>query len=320
VLSRAGARIAVIGVLYPRGLGDDLGQGLAVLPMETVLPRLLPALRRQADLVVLLAFADEAALARLAREFYELDVILGGRVPQPAQHLVKVNRSLVYFTANESRTLGSLRLRLAGPGRVEPVAGDIRLLVDTIPEDPAIQALAAAYRDEVRQARLSIDSPGRLAENMVPGVRVIADFTGSEACLQCHASAAWVWTNSAHARAFATLVRKQADADPKCIGCHTVGFGLRTGYRREYGSARLVHVGCEGCHGPGSLHVRQHQGDRSVSHQFRPLGAGDCQQCHYGEFSRPFDWNTFWPLIAHGSEKAMQSPTASAPKPASPSL
>ena len=25
-----------------------------------------------------------------------------------------------------------------------------------------------------------------------------------------------------------------------------------------------------------------------------------CTTCHYGEFSRPFDWDEFWPLIRHG--------------------
>ena len=39
-----------------------------------------------------------------------------------------------------------------------------------------------------------------------------------------------------------------------------------------------------------------------TSFQFRPLGPGDCQKCHRGEFSRPFDWDQFWPHIRHGKE------------------
>ena len=37
---------------------------------------------------------------------------------------------------------------------------------------------------------------------------------------------------------------------------------------------------------------------------FRPLDAGDCKKCHYGEFSRPFDYEVFWPHIYHGKEPA----------------
>jgi nitrate/TMAO reductase-like tetraheme cytochrome c subunit len=95
----------------------------------------------------------------------------------------------------------------------------------------------------------------------------------------------------------AATVEKQSKADPKCIGCHTVGFGTATGYRREFGAAKLADVGCESCHGPGSLHIRQRQGDASVNFTFRPLAAGDCIRCHYGEFSRPFVWDQMWPLI-----------------------
>jgi hypothetical protein len=63
-----------------------------------------------------------------------------------------------------------------------------------------------------------------------------------------------------------------------------------------------VDVGCESCHGPGSLHVRQKGGDATVNFTFRPLGAGDCIRCHYGEFSRPFAWDQMWSIVKHGKE------------------
>jgi hypothetical protein len=140
-------------------------------------------------------------------------------------------------------------------------------------------------------------------------VRVAASYVGSSNCVTCHPTASAAWAKSLHARAFATLIERQADADPKCIGCHTTGLGRFSGYRREYGRTNLVDVGCESCHGPGSLHLRQYEGDQTINFAFRPLGAGDCQKCHYGEFSRPFNWDEFWPLIRHGKES---SPAAQA--------
>jgi hypothetical protein len=137
---------------------------------------------------------------------------------------------------------------------------------------------------------------------MVPGVRKVATYVGSEKCVACHQSAAAIWSASAHSRAFATLVSQNADADPRCIACHTVGFGDPSGYHRDLHATALVNVGCESCHGPGSLHVRQENGDSSISFTFRPLDSGDCQKCHQGEFSRPFDWTQFWPLVKHGKE------------------
>jgi hypothetical protein len=195
-------------------------------------------------------------------------------------------------------------LRLAPGGSLAVTGNEIRFLLDTIPQDRSFVALMQSYRDEIRHTRLAVDDPKNLAADAVPGVRTAASYVGTAQCLACHPGAAAVWQHSAHAHAFATLRARQADADPKCVGCHTIGFGAASGYRREFGATQLVDVGCESCHGPGSLHVRQRGGDNSLNFTFRPLGAGDCVHCHYGEFSRPFDWNQFWPLIKHGKEPA----------------
>ncbi|MGB7749764.1 MAG: multiheme c-type cytochrome [Verrucomicrobiia bacterium] len=302
ILQRGGFRVAVIGLLDPHGLGDNLGQGLEVEDMESALTRCLAEVRSKADLIVLLAFTDEETLSRLADQFYECQVILGGKVSQTAQELRRQNRSLIYFVTNESRALGILRLKLAEGAPLQVLNNEIRLLHDRIPQDPSFRQLARDYRDEVRHTRLAVDDPGNLGEDMVPGVRTAASYVGTETCVSCHPGAAAVWEKSTHAHAFAPLLERQADADPKCVGCHTVGFGSASGYRREFGSARLVQAGCESCHGPGSLHIRQQAGDTSINFTFRPLAAGDCKQCHYGEFSRPFDWDEFWPAIKHGRE------------------
>jgi hypothetical protein len=302
IIERGGFRVALIGVVDPRGLGEELGAGLLVADMNSTLTRCLAEVRARADVIVLLAFADEAALGQLARDFYELHVILGGKVRQPAQELRRENRSLVYFVTNESRALGMLRLQLAPGVSPRPLRNEIRLLHDSIPQDKSFRQLAQEYRDEVRRTRLTVDDPAQAGADRVPGVRTAAGYVGSERCVACHKTAGVVWARSGHADAFDTLVHRKADADPKCVGCHTIGFGSASGYRREFGAEKFVHVGCESCHGPGSLHVRRHEGDRTVDFAYRPLGAGDCQKCHFGEFSRPFDWDSFWPPIEHGKE------------------
>ena len=302
IVQRGVFRIGIIGVLDPRGRNFKPGDGLLVGDMESAIQRCLTELRNKTDLIVLLAFTDEATLTRLAQEFYECQVILGGNVRQPAQELIKSNRSLIYYVTNESRALGILHLQLVKGAPLQATSNEIRLLHDKIPQDASIQQMMQSYREEIRHTRLTVDDPNNLSADMVPGVRTAASYVGTEQCLACHKTAAATWAASAHAHAFATLEGRKADADPKCIGCHTVGFGEPSGYQRVFGTSQLVDVGCESCHGPGSLHVREKQGDTSINFTFRPLDAGDCQKCHYGEFSRPFDWNQFWPLIKHGNE------------------
>ena len=303
IVERGGFRVAIIGVLDPQGMSESPGDGVVIGDVEAALTRCLAEVAKKADVVVLLAFADEEALARLAERFYEAQVILGGKVRQPSQELRKENRSLIYFVTNESRALGMLRLRLADGQAPRALTNEIRLLHDKIPQEGSLREMAQAYRDEVRHTRLNVDDPARAGADAVPGIRATAEFIGSARCVTCHASAAAVWAKSGHSVAFESLRRRKADADPKCIGCHTIGFGATTGYRREFGGEKLVDVGCESCHGPGSLHARRRAGDSSIEFTYRPLDAGDCQKCHYGEFSRPFNWKEFWPPIKHGKEK-----------------
>ena len=300
IIERGGYRIAIVGVLDPRGLDAELGEGLEVGDMENALSSQLAALRSRADMIVLLAFTDEATLSQLAQQFYEIPIILGGKVSQPAQRIQRSNRSLIYFVTNEARALGILRLVLTDGQPPELKGNEIRLLHDLIPQDAGFRALAKDYRAEVRQARLDVDNPEKIGSDSIPGVRTTATYVGTARCVECHMEAGRIWAGSQHAHAFATLKEREADADPKCIGCHTTGFASVSGYARKFGDAQLVDVGCESCHGPGSLHTRMAEGDATISFVYRPLGAGDCEKCHHGEFSRPFRWNEFWPPIKHG--------------------
>lgn len=302
-VDRGGLRIACIGVLDPNIVGNSLGDGLEIRPMRQVLLDLLPRITGEADLIVLLAYTDKEGLEELAREFYECDVILGGHVTQPSSEWQRNNQSLIAYITNESKALGYARLTVGADGDVASETLGMMLLTDKFPEHPAIRELGQEYRNLIRQTSLDIDQPGTvLADNAVPGVRATASFVGSESCASCHSSAYAAWKDSGHAHAFDSLKNRDSDADPNCIGCHTVGFGTESGYRREFGETKLIHVGCESCHGPGSEHVSQHLSGDPVTFQFRPLGPADCRRCHFGEFSRPFDWEQFWPQVKHGKE------------------
>jgi hypothetical protein len=300
IIERGGKKIGIVGVLDAGCMSGELGRGLRVAPMETVLQEILPPLRKQTDAIVLLAFTDESGLDRLAQQFYEANLILGGKVSQPAQKLIKENRSYVLYTANESRAVGIVHASLDSHFN----ANDFQMLMldASIPQDSEITKLAAQYRDQIRSARLNIDDSKQLEADEVPGIRNAARYVGTEACIGCHQTAANIWGQTAHSRAFASLVAKQADADPNCIACHTVGFGAVSGYKRQLQGSRLASVGCESCHGPGSLHVAQRKSGHDFSFKFRPLAAGDCKQCHHGEFSPPFDWDACWAKIKHGNE------------------
>jgi len=300
--------VTIVGIVDHESVDmDQLGAGLQLVEPEIALRALLPKLRKQADIIVLLAFAKEARLRELADKFYEADFILGGDVTQPSGHTRRINQSQVFYVANESRTIGQIDFNIQPRENIQRpeisiINAQPRLLYEDIPEAEAITQLAHAYRKRIRNTTLDIDRFDSSTENLIPGVRAVAQYMGSQTCAACHQEESLVWQKTGHAHAWSTLQRQDADADPKCITCHSVGFGKPSGYRREFKHEKLVNVGCESCHGPGSTHVAERSSGQAVTFHFRTLTEADCRSCHYGEFSRPFEWSEFWPEVAHGPQ------------------
>ncbi len=316
IVESHGRHVAFVGALgdVPE---ENLGAGVAIEPARSALAKILPEIKRHADVIVLLAYADEAAMRALADEFYELDLILGGKVKEPSQVLTRQNRSVVLWTTNETKALGMVQARVSDEQRFSATDFNVYFIDEQIPQDPVLEQLVRDYRAEIRTAKLDVDDPTRARDDEVPGVKGVAAYVGSESCAACHATADRIWKQTGHARAFASLVTRHSDADPNCIGCHTIGFGTPTGYRREYAGNKLINVGCESCHGPGSEHIDDIRLARATGgsslYRYRPLAAADCAACHYGEFSRPFNWDEFWPQIKHGQDPPPRNTPAAQP-------
>jgi hypothetical protein len=80
-------------------------------------------------------------------------------------------------------------------------------------------------------------------------------YTGVKRCASCHFEQFMKWKKTRHADAFKLLTAKY-EKDPKCVECHTTGFGKPSGFKDKASSAALVGVTCENCHGPGSEHEK----------------------------------------------------------------
>lgn len=170
-------------------------------------------------------------------------------------------------------------------------------------------------------------------------------FVGSDRCKGCHSHTKEcnIWQadiigskkKHSHAKAFEALGERYAKKptlrqfDPECVVCHTVGYGFESGYRGE-ADTRLKNVGCENCHGPGSLHVSD-QNNKAYYASLSPWKASKddllpsperlqlgfnalnpqeqrivknvndlCQKCHDTDNDPTFKFETFWPRIRHG--------------------
>lgn len=107
-----------------------------------------------------------------------------------------------------------------------------------------------------------------------------ATYVGMERCKECHKEHVETYYTWNYSRNFRIIKMRRKEHDPKCIRCHTTGYGKKGGFESVEATPHMANKQCESCHGPASLHIkapstRQHQKTLTVPKNV-------CTQCHSG--------------------------------------
>ena len=87
------------------------------------------------------------------------------------------------------------------------------------------------------------------------------------------------------------FVAAGGQTNSSCLSCHTVGYGLPTGFVSQSKTPQLANVQCENCHGPAANH-QANPDDPTVVPQVE-LAATVCGGCHTGPMQPTYEeWNT----------------------------
>ncbi len=110
-----------------------------------------------------------------------------------------------------------------------------------------------------------------------------SQYAGAMACAECHGNIYNTQTNTPHAQAFANLQRIHQDTNPTCLPCHTVGYGLPTGFTNALQTPLLAGVQCVNCHGPAGTHQANPAYPPAVPRD--DVAAQVCGGCHSRELT-----------------------------------
>jgi hypothetical protein len=268
-------------------------------PKES-LARILPAMRREAGVIVVLADLAVEAVEELARDFPEMTALLY-RSRGDSRRPERLNRTIVASVSGKVRFVGDVQLSwghgMALLARGVPVELDRRFP----PSKPIAEASIAWYKRAIRGRRFDLAQPRPGWRRLAPNKATAGDkYVGSAACRECHEESYGVWEKSKHRRAMATLEKAGYHYSPECIVCHVVGYGATDGYVAKEDTLELANVGCESCHGRGGRHVEtKGKSEGSVV----PGAEAACKPCHTPEHSRRFVFATAWRKIAHKEEQ-----------------
>lgn len=312
VVERGGCKVAITTVLGSRAWQKVNNPELAYRPAQEALAEVVPKMREEANLLVLLSHGTPQEAADLARAFPDFRVIVtaGGadepplqptRIEETGAWLVEVGHKGMYVAAlgvyDDPNT----------PLRYQRVALDKRF---TFSDE--MHNLLVAYQGQLK-AR-GFDGLG-LTPDPHPSGRT---FVGSKTCGECHTKAYEIWSQTPHAHATDTLVKLDPPRqfDPECVSCHATGWEPQKYYPFVSGFLSLDKTplmtanGCENCHGPGSAHVAVEMGEMEVTPQEQtklreqmrlPLAMAEarCVECHDLDNSPDFDFSTYWPQVEH---------------------
>jgi Cytochrome c554 and c-prime len=200
-------------------------------------------------------------------------------------------------------TLVALRGALApAPPLSGANAFTVRLLPleTTLPSDARVDAVVAKFDREVSALNLAYArTHGQDCPAPAPGEGA---YVGNAVCAHCHPAAFGVYGKTGHARAYRELEHVHKQYRLECVACHVVGIQQPGGVCRVDRVSGREGVGCENCHGPGSLHA-------TLPSQPIPRPAPTvsvCVGCHTPENSPHFDYSVYLPRVlgpGHGAKR-----------------
>jgi len=115
-------------------------------------------------------------------------------------------------------------------------------------------------------------------------------YIGNRKCRLCHRDFYNGRKKDRHFHTFKKIVQSGHSTKPRCLGCHTTGYGVPSGFRDEKSTAALAGVQCEGCHGPGNRHMRLNDGGGFLAGVDRPeVLKRMCNACHTRRWNRAYE-------------------------------
>lgn len=318
--------VGVIGMVGP-SVVESIRDSSGDLKFESV-AQLLPDMikeidNKKAEVRVLLYQGSLKEAEACAARFQQFNVIVcRTREDEPSEKPETVGDTMIVGVGHKGRYVGVVGFFRTGKAdkpfdlryQLVPLGPDLEW-----PDKPnPIIDLFEQYSKELEKENYLEKNPRSKHPIQLEKEYRDAVYVGSAACKSCHKREYKIWAESAHAHAYQTLVDSTRPSgrqfDAECIVCHVIGFDHESGFVTKDKTPKLLDVGCENCHGPGSLHVKGNTDEKMLRlmnpYKTQPneteeeakrrinLLDQSCQKCH--DQDNDVHWSIDkWKKIAH---------------------
>lgn len=300
IVEKNGIKFGFIGAMSAstkqRGAGQSSVEALTYTlgDAAAAVKPLLPDVRKQCDVVVLLAHMNQVEAQQLAEAVPGIDLIVLGHDAgdRPLGEPIVVGQTKILRATAQGQYIGQLDMKLDAKHRLVDSRNRIHPMTAGYPDDADMAKRLDTFDAENRKVQKELYAKEQLkgAGDNPFGTR----YLGVGACQSCHRPQFEVYMKTAHAHAYATLAAEFVNRDTNCVGCHVTGYKEEGGFggvRMRGAPVDLTDVQCEACHGPGAEHTR----DGS----YRTRAREACVKCHTPNDDPDFNFDKDWPLIAH---------------------
>jgi hypothetical protein len=274
--------------------------GFSISDPAVAAKQAVESVRKEADIVVVLARVKPDEAARIAKQAPGIDILVATYADTVAEFFTppaRVGSTDIVYNSFETRMLGEIRFYRQQDGRFSTKLRYITL-DDSVPDDPEGLAFAGKARLAEEGARAASK---KLLEEWLASSRLRepanSGFIGAESCGACHQAQYVKWISGKHAHASDVLLKQPEEFEASCLTCHASDRQRREGLPFAQG------VQCEECHGPGASHAASPgKGYGRIDALGQPqsgLVQKLCSGCHTAAISPSFDIKAGLSVIKH---------------------
>jgi 2',3'-cyclic-nucleotide 2'-phosphodiesterase (5'-nucleotidase family) len=151
IFDKGGVRVGVTGVTgasyytFNKARGVQKKDDFTLEDSKTALLRVLPEMRRQCDVVVVLLHEGPGDAKRMAAEVPGIDVLVVGHSPGYQFVPDRVGETVLVRAGNRGQYMMALDVTVGGDGSVVEIKGEGKPLGEAVPKDPAFAPEVAAW-------------------------------------------------------------------------------------------------------------------------------------------------------------------------------
>jgi hypothetical protein len=213
-------RIAVIGVV---GAELDWPRELKATPAIEAVRAEVRRLRNSVDRVVVLSHQGLEADQKLAQAVPGIDYIVGGHTQAFLQEPPKSGTAVIFQSSFRNQYVGLVSMDEAYQAEKHRLVG----LDPGYEDEHPMKALVTEFKAAV--AKLNSEEAEKATLTRLPSDQPL--FHTFPRCAECHLKQFDFWRKTKHADALSPLLAQNQLRNKDCLACHTVGFGVKQGWK-----------------------------------------------------------------------------------------